>query len=109
MFDKMFYSPCCQARLITSGKLQVRANAVRALGNLARFVNFSSKPFGPGGKLEQKSDSEGLDPSRNSQTPASEWLGTMVQTFMSCVTTGNVKVSFSCFSFKIIIATSNRC
>lgn len=87
----------------------MRANAVRALGNLARFVNFSSNPFGPGGKLEQKSNSEGLHSSGIIQTPASEWLGTMVQTFMSCVTTGNVKVSSKCFSFSTIIATSNRC
>ena len=113
MIDKMFKPVIrfsfCQALLINCGKLQVRANAVRALGNLARFVNFSSNHFSPGCKLEQKSDSEGLHCSGNIQTPASEWLGTMVQTFMSCVTTGNVKVSLKYFSSKTIIATSNRC
>ena len=70
---------------------QVRANVVRALGNLARFVNFSAESSG-------RSDYMGMGHRnspypRTSQAPASQWLGTMVQTFVSCVTTGNVKVS----------------
>ena len=70
---------------------QVRANVVRALGNLARFVDFSGDSSG-------RNDFMGMGHNnfaypRASQASASQWLGTMVQTFVSCVTTGNVKVS----------------
>ena len=75
--------------------LQVRANVVRALGNLARFVDFSAESSG-------WSDFMGMGHKnivypRGSQASASQWLGTMVQTFVSCVTTGNVKVSVTVY------------
>ncbi|KAG0593233.1 hypothetical protein M758_1G307300 [Ceratodon purpureus] len=72
---------------------KVRANVVRALGNLARFVDFSAESSG-------RNDFMGLVHKNivyplTSQAPASQWLGTMVQTFVSCVTTGNVKVQWN--------------
>ncbi|THG16206.1 hypothetical protein TEA_002768 [Camellia sinensis var. sinensis] len=95
----------------------IKANAVRALGNLSRFVQFTSQP----GISNEHVDVMGLSlisdsaeelPGRsdlndkqkeklalNSFQPASledsQWLGKMVQAFLSCVATGNVKLSLS--------------
>jgi hypothetical protein len=75
----------------------VRANAVRALGNLARFANFlaetcdaNCKPNTCDGVILKSYEK----PSHlvNAQVPTSQWLDKMVQTFVSCITTGNVKV-----------------
>ncbi|EFJ31932.1 hypothetical protein SELMODRAFT_408282 [Selaginella moellendorffii] len=57
---------------------KVRANAVRALGNLAKFADFS--------------DGVATDENRS---PPLLWLGRMVQTLVSCITTGNVKVQWN--------------
>ena len=74
---------------------QVRANAVRALGNLARFIEFDGgnndatrlNLYDVGSLNKQGEDLKGI-PDMYS------WLERVVQTLVSCVTTGNVKVSF---------------
>lgn len=58
---------------------KIKSNAVRALGNLSRFVSFTSQ-------------SSVCDGSMNGN---SHWLEEMVQAFVSCVTTGNVKVQWN--------------
>ena len=91
---------------------QIKSNAVRALGNLSRFVKCSSQP-GFHDKIMDKtalslktnrpeelpstSDCKGSNRfSSNSFIPASlgdsRWFERTVQAFISCVTTGNVKV-----------------
>ncbi|CAI9093329.1 OLC1v1028804C1 [Oldenlandia corymbosa var. corymbosa] len=90
---------------------KVKANAVRALGNLSRFVPFS----GPAGGCDEtvnssssplnnaniKSSSKPQDISGNSKSLHSatpkvlDWLGKTVQAFVSCITTGNVKVQWN--------------
>lgn len=85
--------------------VQVKANAVRGLGNLSRSIQITiglpvrgdavdrmhSKieycgARGPKEHMEERSQS--LEASSGS----SDWLEQMVQAFLSCVTTGNVKV-----------------
>ncbi|XP_020114752.1 HEAT repeat-containing protein 6 isoform X1 [Ananas comosus] len=64
---------------------KIKSNAVRALGNLSRFIKFddhSSVTHLPSGSV---SASHG----------DSHWLERMVQAFVSCVTTGNVKVQWN--------------
>lgn len=85
--------------------VQVKANAVRGLGNLARSIQFTKQlplhgdPLDPvhskigyhgaqGFKDRTKERSQSLQRSSGS----SDWLEQMVQTFLSCITTGNVKV-----------------
>ncbi|KAL7221934.1 hypothetical protein ACSBR1_023804 [Camellia fascicularis] len=106
----------CSLRLTKDGD-KIKANAVRALGNLSRFVQFTSQP----GIFHEHVDVMGLSlisdsaeelPDRsdlndkqkeklalNSFQPASledsRWLGRMVQAFLSCVATGNVKVQWN--------------
>ncbi|CAK9199437.1 unnamed protein product [Sphagnum troendelagicum] len=89
----------CTFRAMKSGD-KVRANAVRALGNLARFANFlaetcdaNCKPNTCGGVIVKSYEK----PSHlvNAQVPTSQWLDKMVQTFVSCITTGNVKVQWN--------------
>ncbi|CAH9068676.1 unnamed protein product [Cuscuta europaea] len=58
---------------------KIKANAVRALGNLARFVPLTSHSSDYDRKLLEES----------------HWLEKMVQTFLSCVSTGNVKVQWN--------------
>lgn len=74
---------------------------MRALGNLARFLDFSADSSGRNGFMGM--GHENVVYPRTSQSSASQWLGTLVQTFVSCVTTGNVKVGvtsyFSLFLF----------
>ncbi|XP_077233476.1 ARM repeat superfamily protein isoform X2 [Tasmannia lanceolata] len=67
----------CALRLTKDGD-KIKSNAVRALGNLSRFVRFTNQSAmcGP---------VDG-DP---------HWLERMVQAFLSCVTTGNVKVQWN--------------
>lgn len=67
---------------------------MRALGNLARFVDFSADSSGRSGGINYTgmAHKNSVYP-HTKEAPASQWLGTMVQTFVSCVTTGNVKVS----------------
>ncbi|KAL8253853.1 hypothetical protein R6Q59_032074 [Mikania micrantha] len=74
----------CSLRLTRDGD-KIKANAVRALGNLSRFVPCSSQ-----------------DVNGNTATSFlqltwedSSWLEKMVQAFLSCVTTGNVKVRWN--------------
>lgn len=80
---------------------------MRALGNLSRVVRFSSQSFAydrqadsmvvssRGKPTKGLSISEDLGESRsscNAYLESSKWLEKMVQAFISCVTTGNVKV-----------------
>ncbi|KAH1107431.1 hypothetical protein J1N35_011199 [Gossypium stocksii] len=103
----------CALRLTKDGD-KVKSNAVRALGNLSRFVRYTSscldkKPVAKLGFLSTCNQVTML-PARNdlnacdgglitSSYPASlkdlHWLERMVQAFISCVTTGNVKVQWN--------------
>ncbi|BBM97676.1 HEAT repeat-containing protein 6 [Marchantia polymorpha subsp. ruderalis] len=70
---------------------KVRANAVRALGNLARFADFS-------GQTEahmKRFLGLNRDVAYQGAVEARRWLDVMVQTLVSCVTTGNVKVQWN--------------
>ncbi|XP_068634816.1 uncharacterized protein [Aristolochia californica] len=80
----------CALRLTRDGD-KVKSNAVRALGNLARFVNFTRQPSVPHDLVE-------WNPNNGTICTASgdfDWLERMVQAFVSCVTTGNVKVQWN--------------
>jgi len=71
---------------------------VRALGNLARFVDFSAGPSDRRDGINYVGmGHKNIVYPHTSDVPASQWLGTMVQTFVSCVTTGNVKVSVNVY------------
>ncbi|KAI7744521.1 hypothetical protein M8C21_023787 [Ambrosia artemisiifolia] len=74
----------CSLRLTRDGD-KIKANAVRALGNLSRFVPCSSH------------DVNGTSATSFLQLTweDSSWLEKMVQAFLSCVTTGNVKVRWN--------------
>ncbi|KAI3787534.1 hypothetical protein L1987_42072 [Smallanthus sonchifolius] len=74
----------CSLRLTRDGD-KIKANAVRALGNLSRFVPCSSQ------------DVNGISATSFLQLTweDSSWLERMVQAFLSCVTTGNVKVRWN--------------
>ncbi|KAK1273182.1 hypothetical protein QJS04_geneDACA013201 [Acorus gramineus] len=90
---------------LTKDSDKVKANAVRALGNLSRFVRFShiSTPYneimsnvGPyllQTSVEPKAGSQPFSSNVSKTIPIgdSNWLEKMVQAFVSCVTTGNVK------------------
>ncbi|XVE64543.1 hypothetical protein DITRI_Ditri07aG0108700 [Diplodiscus trichospermus] len=104
----------CALRLTKDGD-KIKSNAVRALGNLARFVRYTSsscvhnKPVAntefssacnSATMLPARSDLHTFDGGAiNSSYPASlkdlNWLERMVQAFISCVTTGNVKVQWN--------------
>ncbi|KAI3460726.1 hypothetical protein Pfo_017389 [Paulownia fortunei] len=93
---------------LTRDNDKVKANAVRALGNLSRSIQFTSQPpvrdpvdcihfkieyngaKGSKGDMKERSDSF---PSASSGS--FDWLEPMVQAFLSCVTTGNVKVQWN--------------
>ncbi|CAN4112972.1 unnamed protein product [Withania somnifera] len=99
---------------LTNDNDKVKANAVRALGNLSRVVRFSSQSFSydrqadpviasSRGTLSKGSPiCEDLRESRSPRNAPLEnfkWLEKMVQAFISCVTTGNVKVQWNvCYS-----------
>lgn len=89
--------------------VQVKANAVRGLGNLARSIQFTKQlpvngdPMDSihskteyssalGSKYHMKERSQSFQSSSGSF----DWLDQMVQAFLSCVTTGNVKVCKIC-------------
>ncbi|XP_071919180.1 uncharacterized protein [Coffea arabica] len=90
---------------------KIKANAVRALGNLAGFVPFSgdlvncNEGLGPKSKplinssVKHLSKRENLyqnsKPFQPGTSTSSDWLEKMVQAFVSCVTTGNVKVQWN--------------
>ncbi|XP_031494860.1 uncharacterized protein LOC116260555 [Nymphaea colorata] len=76
---------------------KVKANAVRALGNLSRFldlkgVNYSNWDSCSMGHTSLR-EAEGSPIPRSMDS--SYWLEKVVQTFVSCVTTGNVKVQWN--------------
>lgn len=84
----------CAIKLSKEGD-KVRANAVRALGNLARFVSFSgqdavnSQPYTCDSMCaESRVLKQGIPETY-------PWLERMVHTLVSCVTTGNVKVQWN--------------
>ncbi|KVH95244.1 Armadillo-like helical, partial [Cynara cardunculus var. scolymus] len=101
----------CSLRLTRDGD-KIKANAVRALGNLSRFVPCSSHGHG----MQEYNTSFHIDTEHAGKSPNhvsaeterclvstsflqrtwedSRWLERMVQAFLSCVTTGNVKLSF---------------
>ncbi|MQM01181.1 hypothetical protein Taro_033931 [Colocasia esculenta] len=105
----------CALQLTKDGD-KIKANAVRALGNLSRFVNCSYNYTMDHGLVEcitaialQRSPqsleihhrSETGDPGNPCQVIKSaslqfpHWPERMVQAFVSCVTTGNVKVQWN--------------
>ncbi|KAK3011803.1 hypothetical protein RJ639_012504 [Escallonia herrerae] len=98
----------CALRLTKDGD-KIKANSVRALGNLSRFLQLSSQsgfhdePM-EGMSLSLNTGGTGkLSASHNGknshvQLPPLEdycWLDKTVQAFLSCVTTGNVKVQWN--------------
>nr|GEU72704.1 hypothetical protein [Tanacetum cinerariifolium] len=76
----------CSLRLTRDGD-KIKANAVRALGNLSRFVPCSRKDI--------QENNTNINPNDVSVAIDSSWLERMVQAFLSCVTTGNVKVRWN--------------
>ncbi|KAJ0251434.1 hypothetical protein HA466_0123860 [Hirschfeldia incana] len=70
----------CALRLTEDGD-KVKANAVRALGSISKYV-----------KLRCKTSNHEVLPSVKVD---SSWLERTVQAFLSCVTTGNVKVQWN--------------
>eukprot|EP00250_Pteridium_aquilinum_P000734 c10890_g1_i1 orf=147-3497(+) len=74
---------------------KVRANAVRALGNLTRVINFDVEDASA---MTLVAHNKKLLESKRVQPESPEksaWLERVVQTFVSCVTTGNVKVQWN--------------
>ncbi|GFS44555.1 ARM repeat superfamily protein [Actinidia rufa] len=105
----------CALRLTKDGD-KIKANAVRALGNLSRFVQFRSQSsvlyeradgiglsltFNGAEKLlardleDSHKDQSALNSFQAACLEDSRWLGRMVQAFLSCVATGNVKVQWN--------------
>lgn len=87
------------------GALQVKANAVRALGNISKWVQCSSPSNYPEKLVESTVEVSPVSFSvgKESHQYAScgravvmdpRWLEKMVQAFVSCVTAGNVKVDY---------------
>lgn len=64
---------------------KIKSNAVRALGNLSRFIRFT----------HHSSTNNRPSMSYSTLSGDSQWLERMVQAFVSCVTTGNVKVQWN--------------
>ncbi|KAK9122449.1 hypothetical protein Syun_020066 [Stephania yunnanensis] len=93
----------CSLRLAKDGD-KIKSNAVRALGNLARFVRFTNLPSAQY-KQNLGDSSTAIDSichgpqticiSKSTSLGHPQWLGRMVQAFVSCVTTGNVKVQWN--------------
>ncbi|XP_017973347.1 PREDICTED: HEAT repeat-containing protein 6 isoform X1 [Theobroma cacao] len=99
----------CALHLTKDGD-KIKSNAVRALGNLARFVRYSSsscvhnKPVVNTGfsstcnnviMLSARSDPKAVDGDDPASLKDLHRLESMVQAFISCVTTGNVKVQWN--------------
>ncbi|KAJ6801097.1 HEAT repeat-containing protein 6 [Iris pallida] len=85
---------------------KIKSNAVRALGNISRFIkftSFSSTSSGSRDSMALSSQSCEISSSSTSIGTSSKsrlcldtrWLERMVQAFVSCVTTGNVKVQWN--------------
>ncbi|KAI3501532.1 hypothetical protein L1887_29403 [Cichorium endivia] len=81
----------CSLRLTRDGD-KIKANGVRALGNLSRFVPCSNQEFNISLKNEKCLASTSF---LQLMWEDSSWLERMVQAFLSCVTTGNVKVRWN--------------
>ncbi|KAL4570566.1 hypothetical protein LXL04_026222 [Taraxacum kok-saghyz] len=82
----------CSLRLTKDGD-KIKANAVRALGNLSRFVPCCSNQ-----DVDVSLETEKCLTSTSFlqlMWEDSSWLERMVQAFLSCVTTGNVKVRWN--------------
>ena len=78
---------------------QIKSNAVRALGNLTRFIKCTTQTDKTNGPEEVPSTSNWIgskscasNPCHRSSLADSRWLERTVQALVSCVTTGNVKV-----------------
>lgn len=89
----------CALRLSKDGD-KIKSNAVRALGNLSRFVRFASVPSAHNEACSKRSCPTLTTSNHNVKTPRDllgdpHWLSRMVQAFVSCVTTGNVKVRWN--------------
>lgn len=89
----------CALRLSRDGD-KIKANAVRALGNLSRFVKFiDGNPIDSlsdsCSKISLKSELKRETKREAKPSTSSPWLERMVQSFVSCVTTGNVKVQWN--------------
>ncbi|KAL8047011.1 hypothetical protein ABFX02_08G210700 [Erythranthe guttata] len=85
---------------------KVKANAVRALGNLSKSVQFTSQQPVTDNPVDFKIENNRAKESKGHMKEMSDsfpsaslggfdWLGQMVHTFLSCVTTGNVKVQWN--------------
>ncbi|XP_042031358.1 HEAT repeat-containing protein 6-like isoform X2 [Salvia splendens] len=87
---------------------KVKANAVRGLGNLARSIQFTKHLPVDGDPLDSmhskikyhgtqgfKDHIKERSQSVRSSSGSFDWLDQMVQAFLSCVTTGNVKVQWN--------------
>ncbi|GAV75130.1 DUF4042 domain-containing protein [Cephalotus follicularis] len=90
----------CALHLTKDGD-KIKSNAVRALGNLSRFVKYASSSLTTN-NIEGLPSSGDLDichgHESNSYHPAlvdPRWLEKILQAFLSCVTTGNVKVQWN--------------
>ncbi|URE15193.1 HEAT repeat containing 6 [Musa troglodytarum] len=64
---------------------KIKSNAVRALGNLSRFMRLTN----------HSAESLPSSGSKSAFHGNAHWLERMVQAFVSCVTTGNVKVQWN--------------
>lgn len=91
----------CSLRL-TRDNDKIKANAVRALGNLSRFVQCSSQSsvynrqdHGTGFDILKNGKHMGSNLVPPPSWEDSRWLEGMVQAFLSCVSTGNVKVRWN--------------
>lgn len=76
---------------------KIKSNAVRALGNLSRFINFTCSATNnvPRDSTILYNSSQNCKISSSSTSVYTHWLERMVQAFVSCVTTGNVKVQWN--------------
>lgn len=83
----------CALRLTKDGD-KIKSNAVRALGNLSRSIKctIELETTGDYGKGCQRDVSISYHPA---SLRDSRWLERVVQAFISCVTTGNVKVQWN--------------
>lgn len=91
----------CALRLTKDGD-KVKSNAVRALGNIARVVPFSSPATCNFGEVSARhcqgdhlSSVSTLDSSPPNFVGNINLLEQIVQAFLSCITTGNVKVQWN--------------
>ncbi|KAI5057555.1 hypothetical protein GOP47_0027570 [Adiantum capillus-veneris] len=74
---------------------KVRANAVRALGNLIRVIKFDSDNTSTLTRLAHDINPHHPEQLHLKASEKYSWLERVVQTLVSCVTTGNVKVQWN--------------